>query len=216
MCCCRALGLLLTAPFSALAALGIKLSSAGPVLYRARRAGKGGEPFSMYKFRTMHGGASQGGRITGSSDPRVFRWGALLRGFKIDELPQLVNVLRGDMSMVGPRPEDVTIVRERYDAFMWRSLDVRPGITGPGSLDYFADEARLPSDAAAAEAIYLNELLPRKIALDLVYVRNVSLGYYLELMLRTVAGIVGLGRLFRRKAAWERDTAASYLVESGS
>src|SRR5437763_11728518 len=106
-------GLALVAPVLAIAALGIRLASPGPVLYRARRVGRAGAPFTMYKLRTMHqrrpGRAS---RITGQDDPRVFPLGALLRRTKIDELPQLFNVLRGDMSIVGPRPEDPDIDRK--------------------------------------------------------------------------------------------------------
>src|ERR671923_1545938 len=108
-------GLALAAPVLALAALGIRLSSPGPVFYRARRAGRAGSCFTMYKLRTMHQRRpGQASRITGQDDPRVFPLGALLRRTKIDELPQLFNVLRGDMSIVGPRPEDPAIVARHY------------------------------------------------------------------------------------------------------
>lgn len=207
-----ALGLLVTSPFLLISAIGVKLSSPGPALYRAERAGQGGKPFLMLKLRTMHAGAATGGRITGSRDPRVFGWGAVLRRFKLDELPQLVNVLRGDMAIVGPRPEDVGIVREHYDPMMLESLEVAPGITSPGSLHYFADEATLPDDPHQAERVYLDRLLPAKIALDLVYVRNRSLRYQLEIIMRTALGIIGLGRLFRTRLAWERAEADRILA----
>lgn len=207
-----AVGLVLTSPLLLLGVFGTKVSSPGPALYRAQRAGVGGEPFAMLKLRTMHQGAAAAGRITAGGDSRVFAWGRLMRRAKIDELPQLLNVLKGDMSLVGPRPEDVSIVREHYTPFMRESLAVRPGVTGPGSLDYFADERSLPDDPAAAEAIYLSELLPRKIALDLVYGRHLSTRYYLELLARTALGVVGAHRLFARRSAWELATAQGYLA----
>lgn len=209
-----ALGLVLTAPLLALAAVGIKVASAGPVLFTASRAGRDGKPFSMFKLRTMKVGADRSGPITASRDTRVFPWGRVLRRFKIDELPQLVNVLRGDMSLVGPRPEDIVIVRNEYTPFMLESLAVRPGITGPGSLSYFADESSLPADPEHAKAIYLNTLLPRKIALDLVYVRHRSVAYYVELIFRTVASILWLDWIFAARCRWELTTAHEYLRDA--
>lgn len=205
------LGLIICAPLVAVAAVGIKLSSRGPVMYRACRAGLDGKPFTMFKLRTMHNESSAAGRITGSSDPRVFPWGSVLRAVKLDEVPQLINVVLGDMALVGPRPEDVTIVENDYDAMMRESLKVRPGITGPGALDYFAAEAELPTDPAEAERLYLDTLLPRKIALDLVYVRNRTFRYHVELVMRTLLSVLGVHRVFRQKQLWEVETAASYL-----
>lgn len=210
------IALVVTSPLLLLAALGIRKASAGPVLYRAERAGVGGAPFTMYKLRTMHVGSADSGRITGTADARVFGVGAILRRLKLDELPQLVNVLRGDMALVGPRPEDLSIVREHYDAMMWETLTVPPGITSPGSLHYFADEASLPADPEAAEAVYLERLLPAKIALDLVFVRNRSVRYEIEILIRTLFGIVGLDRLFADRLAWERDEAWKILAEARS
>lgn len=209
-----AVGLVLTAPILALAAVGIKLSSAGPVIFKASRAGRDGKPFSMLKLRTMKVGADCCGPITASLDARVFPWGRVLRRLKIDELPQLVNVLRGDMSLVGPRPEDVVIVRNEYTPFMLESLAVRPGITGPGSLNFFAGESSLPPDPEHAKAIYLDTLLPRKIALDLVYVRRRSVAYYVELIVRTVASIVRLESIFAARCRWELTTADEYLRDA--
>lgn len=206
--------LLAAAPLLAIAALGTKLTSRGPVLYRATRAGANGVPFTMYKLRSMHVDAGAGGPITGAGDPRVFPWGRMLRRLKLDELPQLLNVVRGDMSLVGPRPEDLEIVRSHYTPFMWESLTVRPGVTGPGSLDYFAKEDQLPPDAESAHELYLRELLPRKIALDLAYVRHQSIGYYLQLALRTVLGVARLSGLFARKARWEQAQADKWLSET--
>ncbi len=211
-----ALGMVLTAPLVALGALGTRLSSPGPVIFTAERAGSGGEPFTMYKLRTMDVGTREGARITSGADPRVFPWGRFLRRSKVDELPQLVNVLRGEMSLVGPRPEDVRIVRDRYTDLMRQTLEVRPGVTGPGSLDYYAIEGSLPDDPAEAEAVYLRDLLPRKTALDLVYVRHRTASYYLELIVRTAAGVVGVRRPFHRRAAWETEVASAYLAGEGA
>src|SRR6184192_2762030 len=136
-------GLALVAPVLAIAALGIRLASPGPVLYRARRVGRAGAPFTMYKLRTMHqrrpGRAS---RITGQDDPRVFPLGRLLRRTKIDELPQLFNVLRGDMSVVGPRPEVPKYV-ELFKTDYAVILSVRPGITDYAAIKYRDEEALL-------------------------------------------------------------------------
>lgn len=207
-------GLVVTSPLLALAAMGIRRASPGPVLYRTERAGVAGVPFTMYKLRTMHVGSAESGRITGAADARVFGWGTTLRRFKLDELPQLVNVLRGEMALVGPRPEDVSIVKDHYDAMMWETLTVPPGITSPGSLHYFADERSLPSDPEAAETVYIERLLPNKIALDLVYVRNRSVRYHVEILSRTVLGIVGLDRWFADRLAWECEEAKKILAEA--
>ncbi len=212
-----ALGLLFSSPPLAVGALAIKLSSRGPVLFRAPRVGRDGRPFSMLKLRTMHqrpDGASA--RITGGRDTRVFAAGRVLRRIKVDEIPQLVNVLRGQMSLVGPRPEDPSIVEDHYTPFMLQTLAVLPGLTSPGSLHYYADEARLPDDAAEAEKIYVAELLPRKIALDLVYIRNRSWRYDVEVVVRTIASMLGHTGLFPARQAWERGEAERLLAASDS
>lgn len=205
--------LLVSSPLLAMASLGIKAVSPGTVLYRAQRAGMGGTPFTMLKLRTMHAGSASAGRITGGADRRVFALGAVLRKLKIDELPQLINVLRGEMALVGPRPEDIEIVRNHYTPMMWESLTIRPGVTSPGSLHYFADEAVVPSDPAEAEAVYLERLLPRKIALDLVYVRQRSMRYELQILIRTALSVVGLERVFARTMRKERAAADAILQE---
>lgn len=207
-------GLVLASPLLAIAAVGIKLSSRGPVVYRARRAGLEGQQFSMFKLRTMHVGVSGAGRITGGGDPRVFRWGAMLRAVKLDEVPQLLNVVRGEMALVGPRPEDASIVIDHYDEFMRESLKVRPGVTGPGALDYANLARELPADPTEAERLYLDSLLARKIALDLVYVRNRSFRYHVELVCRTLLSMMGVTRPFDSRRSWELTTARSYMVEA--
>ncbi len=115
------------------------------------------------------------------------------------------------MALVGPRPEDVSIVRDHYDAMMWESLTVLPGLTSPGSLRYFADEAALPADSAEAEAVYLSTLLPRKIAMDLVYVRSRTARYDVQIVLRTLLSIVGFDSMFRRTLANEEKEAQRIL-----
>ena len=206
-------GLVVTAPVVALASILIRVASPGPVLYRAARAGRDAQPFTMLKLRTMHLDAGQHGAITGGDDPRIFGAGRWLRRLKLDEVPQLVNVARGEMAFVGPRPEAPDIVRDHYLPWMRETLTVPPGIVGPGSLGYFLEEAQLPSDPAEAERLYVEELLPRKLARDLVLVRRYTLGYQLQLVLRTLLGIVGLDRLGERWRAEEDARAAELLAE---
>src|SRR5699024_3989161 len=121
----------------------------------------------------------------------------------LDEMPQLVNVVRGEMAIVGPRPEDPSIVAEHYTPFMLESLSVLPGLTSPGSLAYYGAESDLPSDPIEAERKYLTELLPRKIATDLVYVQNRSWRYDLQVVVRTVVGVLKLPFAFARRCSWE-------------
>jgi lipopolysaccharide/colanic/teichoic acid biosynthesis glycosyltransferase len=188
--------LLVAAPLLAVAAVGIRLASPGPILYRAPRVGLRGRLFTMYKLRTMHVDHGQyESAITAHRDPRIFRFGAWLRWSKIDELPQLLNVLRGDMAIVGPRPEVPRIVKEHYTPAQWETLDVAPGLTCPGSLyNYTHGEAMLSPDDP--ERHYVERLLPLKLALDLVYVRQASWRYDLRLVGRTVWAVAGtvLGR----------------------
>ena len=180
------LGLLLTAPLLLVAALGVALASPGPVLFRARRAGRFGREFEMLKLRTMHPDRGAGGsRITGARDPRVFAFGRLLRRLKIDELPQLLNVLAGDMSLIGPRPEDPAFVARHYAPEHRETLAVRPGLASPGSL-YSTTHGERILEGRDPERRYLDVLMPIKLALDLVYVRHASLRYDLAIVGRTV------------------------------
>jgi lipopolysaccharide/colanic/teichoic acid biosynthesis glycosyltransferase len=182
-------GLIAAAPVLMAATLGIRLSSAGPVFYTSPRIGRGGRPFTIFKLRTMHvDTCGTGSAITAYEDPRVFPFGAWLRRTKIDELPQLVNVLRGDMSIVGPRPEDPRIVCDHYGPLGAETLTVRPGLTSPGTLYGCTDGARLVS-AADPEGSYLRDVLPRKLALDVAYVRTASLGTDVALIARTIRAI---------------------------
>jgi lipopolysaccharide/colanic/teichoic acid biosynthesis glycosyltransferase len=184
---CSAVGLLLLSPVLAAAALAVKLSSEGPVLFRQRRIGKGGRPFQILKFRSMRPGAP-GPAITAGGDARVTRVGRLLRRTKIDELPQLWNVLVGDMSLVGPRPELPRFVA-RFAAEYARILTVRPGITDYAALEFVDEESALAS-AADPEAAYVQRVLPAKIALYHRYLDRRSFRTDLAILARTVAALL--------------------------
>ncbi|HSA54657.1 MAG TPA: sugar transferase [Gemmatimonadaceae bacterium] len=186
-----AIGLVVAAPVLLVAAVGVRLSSPGPVLFRTRRLGRGGCPFLMYKLRTMH--VDHGpvrSRITLARDPRIFPFGVLLRRLKIDELPQLVNVLKGDMAIVGPRPEDPELVARHYTPEQRETLAVRPGLTSPGSL-YYELHAQSQLDGPDAESRYAAYALPLKLAIDLVYVRRATLWSDLGVIARTLVVLAG-------------------------
>jgi len=197
---CAATALVVAAPLIGLAAIGIKLSDRGPVFYRARRVGYLGRQFTMLKLRTMRvGGGSAGSNsgpvITGHKDERITPIGRILRKTKIDELPQLFNVLRGDMAIVGPRPEDPSIVQEHYTSPDLETLGVRPGLASPGSLYQFTSaEALLHADDP--ETHYVDKLLKTKLALDRVYIRRASLRSDLTVIGRTLfaIGAIAFGR----------------------
>ncbi len=180
------LGLLILAPLLLLAALWIKLDSPGPALFRQTRVGRRGVPFTIHKFRTMR--VEPGAAITVGADPRITRSGHLLRQTKLDELPQLWDVLRGAMSLVGPRPELPRYV-ELYPADLReRVLSVRPGITDPASLA-FSHEAELLAAAADPEREYREVVLPAKLRLSADYAASASLVTDLRLILATLARV---------------------------
>jgi lipopolysaccharide/colanic/teichoic acid biosynthesis glycosyltransferase len=188
--------LVVAAPLLAVAAVGIRLSGPGPILYRAQRVGLHARPFTMYKLRSMRVGQAYTSVVTAKDDPRIFPFGALLRRTKLDELPQLYNVLRGDMAIVGPRPEDPQMVEQFYAPLHHETFRVPPGLTSPGSIyAYTHGEAQL--DVRDAHGSYAERLLPLKLALDLVYVRRASLGYDLALIVRT-AWMLGTALMGRR------------------
>lgn len=184
-----AIGLLLLLPFFAVVALCIRLSSRGPALYRQMRVGKHGDTFRIVKFRSMDSAASKARPgITVSGDARVTPAGKILRRFKIDELPQLWNVLRGEMSLVGPRPELPKYVLA-YSPGQKAVLDVRPGITDPASL-FYRNEEELLARAQNPEQFYRETILPDKLARNLRYTQNISLRNDLELILATIASSI--------------------------
>ena len=185
-----AVGLLILSPLLAVVAIAIKLDSRGPVLFKHLRVGRGFRPIHVYKFRTMSW-PPQGPELTAGRDQRITRVGGLLRRTKIDELPQLANVVRGDMSLIGPRPEVPRYV-DMFRADYEEILTVRPGITDLASVEY-RDESALLGTAPDPETLYISEILPHKIALAKEYVRNRSLALDLRLLLRTV-GLVASDR----------------------
>lgn len=189
-----AAALIALAPILVVAALGIKLTSPGPVLYVAKRAGLGGQPFAMLKLRTMHLDSDKQSAITAPGDKRIFAFGMLLRRLKIDELPQFWNILIGDLSLVGPRPEDPKIVDRDYTDWMRETLMVAPGVTSPGAVyGYVFGEALL--DDTDPEGSYARNLLPPKLALERAYMQRASfigdLGYVALTVWAIVAHVLG-------------------------
>jgi lipopolysaccharide/colanic/teichoic acid biosynthesis glycosyltransferase len=188
------IALTISAPLLLVIGVAIRLTSAGPVLFRQERIGRGGRSFRIWKFRTMVEGApDQGPAITARGDPRVTRLGLWLRRTKLDELPQLINVWLGDMSLVGPRPEVPRYV-EGYSAEDRKVLAVRPGITDLASIA-FRDEEAVLAQFPDREQAYVELLLPRKLALGREYVRQQSLAVDVTLLLRTVAVVLRPRRL---------------------
>lgn len=178
-----ATGLLLLAPALLLVAIAIKLDSAGPVLFVQHRIGKDFRPFHLYKFRTMRCGVV-GTSITYGADPRITHLGKFLRSCKIDELPQLFNVVKGDMSLVGPRPELDEFVRMFASEYA-TVLQVRPGMTDIASLMY-RNEAALLGRARDPRQMYVERVLPHKLHLAREYVKNATLWLDCELILRSI------------------------------
>jgi lipopolysaccharide/colanic/teichoic acid biosynthesis glycosyltransferase len=179
-------GLIVLAPVLGLAALAVRIESAGPAIFRQVRVGRRFRPFVIYKLRTMY--VDRPGRaISVGGDSRITRVGLLLRATKLDELPQLLNVLKGDMSLVGPRPElarYVELFRDDYADI----LEARPGLTDLASIKY-RDEAALLAQAADPEAEYVQRILPDKVRLAREYARRSSLSFDLLLIVRTVLHI---------------------------
>ncbi|MFH7042826.1 sugar transferase [Paucibacter sp. JuS9] len=185
--CCAALGLALLAPLLVVLAVWVKLDSPGPVFFRQERVGRHGQPFLIHKFRTMRAD-NAGAQITVGADPRITRSGELLRRYKLDELPQLWDVLRGAMSLVGPRPEVPKYVAMYPEEMRRLVLSVRPGITDPASLRYRNESERLAA-AADPEREYIEVVMPAKLALAADYVRQASLGGDLRLIFSTLAAL---------------------------
>ena len=186
---CATAGLLLLSPILGLTAAAVWLGSGRPVLYRGVRAGRWGIPFRVFKFRTMVAGAETlGGMSTGRTDKRVTRVGVFLRRHKLDELPQLVNVWKGEMSMVGPRPEMPEYTR-LYQGEEDLILSVKPGITDYASLRFSRLDEVLGEDAP--DSVYENQVRPIKNALRVDYVKTRSFRRDLELVARTVLVVMG-------------------------
>lgn len=186
---CSFTGLLLLSPLLILISLCVGLGSRGGVFYRQTRVGKNGVDFKLFKFRTMHTGADKKGLLTvGGRDPRITAAGYYLRRYKLDELPQLFNVLSGSMSLVGPRPEVRKYV-ELYNAEQKKVLLVKPGITDYASLEYFSENELLAA-SSDPEKTYIEEVMPAKLALNRQYISEAGLLTDLKIILRTLKRIV--------------------------
>ena len=184
---CAALGLLVLSPVLLVCALLVGLTSPGGVLFRQERIGKDGVPFTIYKFRSMRKD-NAGLKISTSRDTRITPVGRVLRKTKLDELPQLWNVLKGDMSFVGPRPE----VREYTDLYTPEQRQVlllRPGITGLASIRY-RNENELLTESDDPNRTYIKEIMPAKLALDLEYIPRACVSYDIKLILETLVTVV--------------------------
>ena len=178
-------GLILLTPFLLLIAFLIKISSSGPILYKQARIGLNGVEFSVYKLRTMRLNSDTLGLITvGGRDPRVTSIGYFLRKYKIDELPQLMNVLTGDMSLVGPRPEVKKYV-DLYTIDHKKVLSIRPGITDWASI-YYRDENVILGQSTDPEKDYIEQVMPDKLKYNLIYIENYGLLEYFKIIFNTL------------------------------
>ncbi|MBK7964328.1 MAG: sugar transferase [Bacteroidetes bacterium] len=180
----------LLSPLLLVLALAVKFSSKGPAFYMQERIGKNEKPFRIFKFRTMFLDADKKGLLTvGGRDPRVTRVGYFLRKYKLDELPQLFNVVLGEMSLVGPRPEVKRYV-EMYSVEQLKVLEVKPGITDYASIEY-SNENELLGKADDPEKMYVEEIMPAKLKLNLKYVKEQSFLVDLKIIFRTAIKIFG-------------------------
>jgi lipopolysaccharide/colanic/teichoic acid biosynthesis glycosyltransferase len=194
--------LIATLPLIAAVALAVRVDSPGPIFYRARRVGRGGRPLRMLKFRKMHHNAT-GAPLTMSEDDRLTRVGRLLAKTKIDELPQLWHVLNGEMSLIGPRPEDPEFVAERFDDYA-DILAVRPGVTGLSQIAFAEESAILSKDDPLEH--YRTRIFPQKIRLDRMYAAQPTLAMDFQIIFWTAAAV-----MLRRQVAVHRGTGRMNL-----
>ena len=182
-------GLVVLAPIFIVLAIWIKIDSKGPVFYKQVRVGRNGIDFGLFKFRSMVVDADKKGLITvGGRDPRITRSGYFIRKYKLDELPQLINVLVGDMSLVGPRPE----VRKYVDLYtdeQQKVLSVKPGITDYASIEYM-DENEILGKSRDPEKTYIEEIMPEKIKYNMKYIQNKNVSEYFNIIFLTLLKIV--------------------------
>jgi len=184
-----ALALAILSPIFFIIALLIKIEDGGPILFIQKRIGYRGRPFFMYKFRTMIVDAEKKGNLlTVGGDPRITKVGSFLRRFKLDELPQLINVLRGEMSLVGPRPEVEKYVN-LYTPEQKEVLNIYPGITDPASIEY-VNESKLLAQSSDPEELYIEKIMPEKIRLNLEYAKQASCWTDFLVIAKTVARII--------------------------
>lgn len=182
-------GLVLLGPVFLIMAVWIKLDSSGPVFYKQTRVGKNGRNFLLYKFRSMRVGSDKTGLLTvGEKDPRITKSGSYIRKFKLDEFPQLINVLRGEMSIVGPRPEVPKYVA-LYNEEQMKVLEVRPGISDWSSIR-FRNENELLAQSENSEAFYISEIMPEKLRMNLEYIRTNNFWTDLKIIFMTLKKII--------------------------
>lgn len=182
------IGLLILSPFLLVVYLLIRLESKGGGFYAQERTGRWGKPFLLYKFRSMRIGSDKKGLITvGERDSRITKMGYFVRRYKIDELPQLWNVLKGDMSLVGPRPE-VKKYTDLYNDEQKKVLSIKPGITDWASIKY-VDENRILGEAENPDETYVKVIMPSKIALNMIYINNHNVKEYFKIIFATLSNI---------------------------
>lgn len=186
--CASSVGLILLSPLFILISIAIKVTSKGPIYYRQERIGINGKPFRIYKFRSMRINSDKGMQITVKGDNRITSVGRFIRKFKIDELPQLFNVLSGKMSLVGPRPEVPKYV-ELYNDEQRQILSIKPGITDLASIE-FKDENQLLDAAENPEQKYIEEIMPIKLTLNLEYMQKRSFFYDIGLIFKTIWRVI--------------------------
>ncbi len=191
---CAMLGLIGTLPFWIIAIIGIEISDPGPIFYKANRIGKGNKPFRMYKFRSMRQGKANESVFRGDED-RIFSFGKFIRATKIDELPQLINILKGDMSIVGPRPAAVDQMKITRGGKYRSAGKVSAGLTGPSALyDY------LYGDCVEDAEDYEKLVLPTRLELDLYYLKKMSRSFDIKMIVWTVIAV--LGEVIGHKPKW--------------
>jgi lipopolysaccharide/colanic/teichoic acid biosynthesis glycosyltransferase len=182
------IGIIVLLPIFVLVSIAVILESRGGALYRQIRVGKHGKDFVLFKFRTMYLNSDNDGLLTvGKKDSRITRVGFILRKYKLDELPQLINVFIGDMSIVGPRPEVRKYV-DLYSEKQKRILLSKPGITDIASIEYY-DENELLKNSIDHEKLYIEKIMPAKIELNMLYINNQSIMNYFEIILKTISRI---------------------------
>lgn len=183
------IGLVVLTPIFIMLAIWIKIDSKGPVFYKQVRVGQNGIDFGLFKFRSMVVDADKKGLITvGGRDPRITRSGYFIRKYKLDELPQMINVLRGDMSLVGPRPE----VRKYVDLYtdeQQKVLSVKPGITDYASIEY-VDENEILGKSSDPEKTYIEDIMPEKIKYNIKYIQNKNVLEYFKIIFLTLLKII--------------------------
>jgi lipopolysaccharide/colanic/teichoic acid biosynthesis glycosyltransferase len=183
------IGLIISLPVFIILAFAISLESRGGIFYRQERIGKNFKPFKLYKFRSMYSGSDKKGLLTvGEKDTRITKTGYFIRKYKLDELAQLINVLKGDMSLVGPRPEVKKYV-ELYNDEQKKVLLVKPGITDYASIEYF-NENKLLENSPNPEKTYIEEIMPHKLSLNLKYIQEQSLLTDVKIILKTILKII--------------------------